>query len=197
MAGWVVRVYQYHGSGFRSNSPPEALRINLPTLVVYQWRRLDSHIVKHSEKVEKRIAWLRNKDLVARIAEETEEETVGLAGAGCENDLFGIERLAELRIVPADGLTRPETASWLGIVVQSFGICKRGEQSGRVLEAAAGWIGGGKVGDGQTSLLSQPVGAGKFAFFGVPACSLRKAHRFLSSCRLMVDDGARELHRAQ
>ena len=63
--------------------------------------------------IEEGIAGLIEDNFVARIAEQPEQEAVGLAGAGCQHNLLGLERDTVLRVVGADGLARWLQAAWL------------------------------------------------------------------------------------
>ena len=99
VAGRVVRVHQHDGPRLRGDGPPESLRLDLPAVVVDERNGPDAHIVKHRQEVEKRIARLRHQDLASRIAKQPEKEAVGLAGAGGQHDLAGIERNAVSGIV--------------------------------------------------------------------------------------------------
>ena len=50
------------------------------------------HVVQLGQEIEQRVARLADQHLVPGIAEQAEEETVGLAGAGGEKDLLRIDR---------------------------------------------------------------------------------------------------------
>ena len=77
-----------------------AWRVDRPAVVLRRGRRWDrraadtreAHVVELGDEVEERIAGAGDEDLVAWIAEEAEEEAVGLAGAGGEADV--VERNA-------------------------------------------------------------------------------------------------------
>ncbi len=167
----LLGVDQHDGPGLGRDGPAQALRIDLPAVVVDQRRGFELHIVQHREKVEERVARLRDQDFAARIAEEAEEEAVGLAGAGGEDDLAGIEDDAVVGVIAANSLTCAKQASGLRIVVQGLGIGERRQQSAVEREAAASGIRGRKVGNRQSLLKAPAVSKSQLALLRVPVRS--------------------------
>src|SRR5208337_1256122 len=111
VAGWIVGMHQHDGPRLRRDGATKALCIDLPAVVVDQRSGLKAHIVQHGQKVKERIARLCYENLAACIAEQPEEEAVGLAGAGGQHDLLRLESNAMVRIVGADGLAGAEQAA--------------------------------------------------------------------------------------
>ena len=165
----------------RRDGAANAFGVNLPAVIVDQRGGLEGDIVENCEEVKERIAGLDGEDFAAGIAEQAKEEAVGFAGAGGEDDLLGSNGGAVVGIVAANGLARGEDAAGLGIVVESGWVGESGEQVDRVREAAAGWIGGGEVGDGQAGCGAKAMGAGKRTFLGIPVGALGESHEFHSS----------------
>ena len=96
------------GPRLRCDGAANALGIDLPPVLVDQRRGLQAHIVETRQEIEERITRLGDKNLVAGIAQEAEEKAVGLAGAGGQNDLFGIQGDGVRAVVCADRLARGE-----------------------------------------------------------------------------------------
>src|ERR1039458_102434 len=86
------------------------VEVDLPAVIVNQWVRDEFDIGEIGEKFEQRIARLRHENLVVRIAEQTEDVGIGFAGAGGQNESFGIEieNAVRLVIVPTNGVARTQ-----------------------------------------------------------------------------------------
>ena len=69
----------------------EIRKIDLPTVVVEELVGRQTDIVELRQEVDERIARLGNQHLISRIAQQPEEEAVGLAGAGGQEKMLGIE----------------------------------------------------------------------------------------------------------
>src|SRR5580700_10211875 len=86
----IVWVDHRNRSGARGHPPAQRLQVQMPAVIVEKLIRDQPHVVQPGQEVEQRVARLANQHLVPRIAEQPEEEAVGLAGAGSEKDLFRI-----------------------------------------------------------------------------------------------------------
>ncbi len=84
----------------------------MPAVIVEKLIRDQPHIVQPGQEVEQWVARLANQHLVPRIAEQPEEEAVGLAGAGGEKDLLRIYRCSMVTVIEADRLARRAKTPW-------------------------------------------------------------------------------------
>jgi hypothetical protein len=159
VAGWIVGMHDDDGARAGCDCAADAFGIDLPAVFVDQRHGLEADVVEGGEEVEERVAGLQDEDFVRWVAEQAEEKAVGLAGAGGEDDLLGIERDAVGSIVSRDGLASGEEAVGLRVVVEGARIGERGEQGRRVGEAAAGGIGGSQVGDREAGFYALAVRA--------------------------------------
>ncbi len=66
---------------------PQGLQVKVPAMIVEELVGNQLYIIQPGEKVKQWIARLSNQYLVARIAQQPEEEAVGLARARGEKDL--------------------------------------------------------------------------------------------------------------
>src|ERR1017187_5402646 len=167
---------QHDSPGIGRYHLEETVRIDLPAMVVDQGRGFDAHIVKSGEKVKERVTRLRHENFASRVAEQAEQEAVGLAGACGQNDLAWLDSNAVHGIVGADGFSRRKNSPGLRIVVESLRIGERIKQGWIVVKPAAGRIRGSQIGNRQTCSEAHAVGPRQLAFFRVPGCPLRKAH---------------------
>ncbi len=92
MAGRVVGMDEQNGSGARGDASFEFCEVDPPAEVVKQRVGLEDDVVKAGEEVEERVTGLGDKYLITRVAEQPEEKAVSFAGAGCEDDVRGIDR---------------------------------------------------------------------------------------------------------
>src|ERR1700686_1988919 len=112
-----------HGSRPDGGCFVERIEIDLPTVIVEQWIRNKFNVGEIGQKLEQRIARVRYKNLVAGIAEQTEDVRVGFAGACSQDQALGIEiDFVRLAIVTAYGLARCEQSPRLRIVMHRFSI---------------------------------------------------------------------------
>ena len=74
MAGRIVRMHHQNRPGPRPNPPLQLREVNPPAKVVEQRIRLQPHIIQIRQKVEQRIARLRDQHLIARVAQQPEQE---------------------------------------------------------------------------------------------------------------------------
>jgi hypothetical protein len=91
MAGGVIGVNEENGTGSRGDALLESREVDPPAVVIEEGIGLEVDVLEIGEVVEEGIAGLGNEDLVAGIAEEAEEVSVGLAGAGGQGDVARID----------------------------------------------------------------------------------------------------------
>ena len=141
MACWVVGVDESDGSGARRDSVAKVRKIDVPAVVVEEGIRNEADIADLGEEVEEGVAWPGDEDFVIGIAKQTEEEAVGLAGAGGKDDLIGLERGSVAGVIGTDRFPGEEQAARVGFVVQDGGFGEGCEDCGFVvLNAAEGGI---------------------------------------------------------
>ena len=94
------------------------MKIDLPAMVIEQrvWNQL--YVLQVSEQIEERIAWLGDKDFIARVREEPEDVGVALARTAGEHQGFWIDLLSARVVVLRDSFACPYEAFRLGIVVE-------------------------------------------------------------------------------
>ena len=110
-------------------------------MIIKKLIRNQPNIVQLGQEIKEWVAWLTDQHLVAGVAEQAEEETVGLTGAGGENDLLRIDRGSVIAIVKADCFPRPAKTSWIRFVSQGERVVERGQKRlGVVGKATLGWI---------------------------------------------------------
>src|ERR1019366_446254 len=123
-SGGIVGMDDDYSLSARRGRFVERIEIDLPSVIVDERVRDEFDIGEIGEKFEQRIARLRHENLVVRIAEQTEDVGIGFAGAGGQNESFGIEieNAVRLVIVPTNGVASFEQASRLRVVTDGVGI---------------------------------------------------------------------------
>ena len=116
--GWIIGVDQRNRARPRGNPLPQRRRVQMPAIVVKERVRDQPNIVQIGEKIEERIARLRNQHLVPRIAKQPKKVAVSLAGAGCQEEVLRIDRGSMPGIVAGHGFPRLQQAFRIRIVVQ-------------------------------------------------------------------------------
>src|SRR5437879_4050848 len=118
-------MHQNDSSGPRRNGHFQGRQINLPAMVVNKRVRHELHVLQIAQKIEQRIARLRNQNLVFGIAKQTKDVRVTLAGAGGENNILWIDFAGggarATLVVLRYGLSGAAQAFWLGIVIEGLG----------------------------------------------------------------------------
>src|SRR5271155_2730421 len=117
----------------------------MPAVIVEKLVGNKAHIVELGQKIEQRVTWLPDQDLVARITKKPEEKAVGFAGAGGKEDLLRVERSAMVMIVAAYGLASGAQALWIRIVKQRRRVYEWRQDRRVVGKAAARRVRGGQV----------------------------------------------------
>ena len=107
---------QQDGAGAGRDATLYFGEIDPPAEIVEQRVGLEVDIIESCEEVEERVAGLGYQNLVAWIAEQTEEEGISLTGTGRQDEVFRRKFSPMLLIVGRDGLTGGQDAAWRGIV---------------------------------------------------------------------------------
>ena len=125
-AGRVVGIHD--DNGLRSFSAL-AIDIEAPlAVIVAEMVMAKLHVIDLREIIEERIRRPGNKDAFARVAEELEDQRIGLAGAGGEEDVGRVNADTLLPVVVANSFARREKPSRLRPVAQRLRVGERGEQ---------------------------------------------------------------------
>src|SRR5271156_2854951 len=117
----------------------------MPAVIVEKLIGNKVDVVELGQKIEQRVTWLPNQNLVAGIAKKPEEKAVGFAGAGGKEDLLRIDRGAMVTIVAAYGPASGAQALWIRIIKQRRGVSEWREDRRVVGKAAAGGVRGGQI----------------------------------------------------
>ena len=145
--GGVVGMNEKDGAGARGDGAFEGLKIDEPALGVLErvWDELD--VLKAGEKFEQRVAGFGEKEFVTGICKQAENVGVGFAGAGGEEEGFGVDGgVVVVEVVAGDLVARGKGAFGLRVVLQGSGVVKGGEDGfGIVAESALRRIGSGEV----------------------------------------------------
>src|ERR1700744_5029819 len=92
-----------NGTRLRADPSSQGFDIQVPAVVVKQRIGDEAYVLEPGQKIEERIAGLRNQHLIAGVRKQAEEVAVGFAGAGGEQDAPGIDRDAVLPVIASDG----------------------------------------------------------------------------------------------
>ena len=123
----IVRVDDDHSLAAGGEAAAECLQVQMPAVIVDKRIGDQPHIIELGQEIEERVAGLADQHLVAGIAEQAEEETVGLAGAGGEKNVFRIDCGSMVTVIEAYGLARRAQAPWIRLVVQGRRIIEGGQ----------------------------------------------------------------------
>ena len=133
------------GSGTRGDASAQRLQIEMPAMIVEERIGDEAHVVQLGQKIEQGVAGLPDQHLIARIAEQAEEEAVAFAGTGGEKDLIGIDGNCVVTIILADGLARGAQTLGIRLVLERGRVVERRQNRRSIVGKAAT----GRVGDGQ------------------------------------------------
>ena len=138
---------EQNGASAGSDSVLERFEIDEPAVGVGERVGDKADILETGKKFEEWVARFGEEEFVTWVAEEAEGVGVGFAGAGGEEEGFGIESgLVIVKIVAGDFLAGGESAFGLGVVGEGGRILEGGEDGGGiVVEIAMGGIGGGEI----------------------------------------------------
>lgn len=84
--GWVVGVDEEDGAGTGPDASLELVEVDPPAVVVEERVGAEADVFEVGQVVEEWVARLGDENLIARVAEQTEEVTVAFAGAGGQSD---------------------------------------------------------------------------------------------------------------
>ena len=90
-AGGIVGMDEENGAGSGGDGAYEGLEIDEPAVGVGEGVGLEVNVLEASEKLEEGVAGFGEEEFVAGIGEEAEGVGVGFAGAGGEEEGFGIQ----------------------------------------------------------------------------------------------------------
>ena len=113
-------MHQHNRPRLRRDRAPKSLRLDLPSVVIYQRRSLDPHIIQHCQKIKQRISRLRHDNLLPRIAQQLEQKAVRLARARRQHHPLRRNCHAMIRVVAAHRLARPQQPQRLRIVIPAL-----------------------------------------------------------------------------
>src|ERR1700677_99897 len=179
VSGWIVRVNYGDGSGARGDAPAQCIQIEVPAEIVEERIRNEAYVVQLGKKIKQWITRLPDQHLIARIAEQAEEKTVGFACTGGEKDLVGIHGGCVVTVVAADSLAGRAQASGIRLVLKRAWVLQRRKNRRSIVgEAATGGVGCRQVEEPgtfrtQPSELLRPGRLGQ-----IPPGSRRPPHRF-------------------
>src|SRR6266852_1828721 len=89
--GRVIGMNKNHGPRLGGSCLVERIEIDLPTVIVEERIRNEFNVGEIGKKLEQGVTRLGYKNFVGGIAEQSEDVRVGFAGAGGQNQAFGIE----------------------------------------------------------------------------------------------------------
>ena len=126
----VVRVHHDDRARARAEGGAQGREVEVPLAVVGEGVGPHPHRLERREELEEGVAGAGHEHLVARVAQQLEEEGVGLAGAGREEHAIGGEREAAAGEVRGHGRARGREAEGRGLVAQGLGA-REGARAGR------------------------------------------------------------------
>jgi len=90
-AGGIVGMYEENGASAGRDGLLQRLEIDEPAVGVGEGVRDEADILEAGKEFEERVAGFREEEFFTWVAEEAEGVGVGFAGAGGEEEGFGIE----------------------------------------------------------------------------------------------------------
>jgi len=87
VAGRIVGMDDDQPARAAGRSRGQSREINLPAVVIEQRIAHELDVAEIGQKIKQRIAGSRNKNFVARIAEQAKDERVRFAGSGSQNQI--------------------------------------------------------------------------------------------------------------
>src|SRR5450432_787389 len=118
MSGRIIGMNYDDASCTRGDGLLQSVKIDVPAVVIEERVAGERYVVHVGEEIKQRIAGRRDQEFVARIAEQTEDERVCFAGAGCEEQIVKGDVLAVVRIVIGYGLTSDFQSTRIGMILQ-------------------------------------------------------------------------------
>ena len=120
----VVRADGEDGAGPRREGVADRFQVDRPRAVVLEAIRARHDCVEPRQVIEERVARARYEHLVSGVAQQLEQERIGLARARGQDDAAGIHRQPPAAEVGGDRVARGREAGGLGFVEETVG---RGE----------------------------------------------------------------------
>ena len=124
VAGGVVGMDEDEGAGAGADAALELGEIDPPAEVLEQRVGIEADVVEIGEEVEEWIAGLRDQHGVSGIAEQAKEEAVRFAGAGGQDQVFGIDWGVVAGVVGGDGLAGAGQALRVRVVSDGSAVCE-------------------------------------------------------------------------
>jgi hypothetical protein len=175
-SGGVVGVDEEDGAGAVVDRALEGVEVDVPAMLAHEGV-LDGHdVLGGGEEIEEGIRGCRDEDAVTALAEELEEEAVGLAGAGGEGDAGGVGEEAARGVVGGDGGAGGGVAEGVGDVGGAAGVAEVRDEGRGVEEGGARGVGLGEVGEGDAAGAGVGDGAGEGAGGLVPVGAASEPH---------------------
>ena len=144
-AGRVVRAHHDDGARAGGDAGGDGVDVVAPAAVRIERVGHGPHRLEPAQDLEQRVARDRDEHLVAGIAQHLEQERVGLARAGGQDDPAGIDRRAVPGELGADRRAGREEAPRIGGVVAG----RPGRRAGASRSSGIAQAGPGRVGAGQ------------------------------------------------
>ena len=146
MAGRIIGVDDRNRPGADGDPAAQRLEVKMPAMIVEKLIRNQPHVIQLGQEIKQRVPRLADQYFIPGVAEQAEEKTVGLAGAGGEKDLFRVDPGSMVAVIAADRLARREKAPGIRFIAQGFRIAKRTQNGGYIVGKAANRrVGGGQV----------------------------------------------------
>ena len=159
--GRVVRADHEDRARPRRDGRLDGVRVDRPGAVVLERVRPDVDQLEPREVLEQRVARHRHQHLVAGVAEELEEERVGLARAGREDHARRVDRSAGGVDPLGDRLAGARQAERMRVVAQPRRPAERGQRLGRIREADPGRVRFRQIDESDAARPDRLFGAGQ------------------------------------
>ena len=145
--GRIVRRHHQDRAHAIAHRAPHRVDVDAPRAVIFEPVRNGVNRLEPRQVLEQRIAWMRHQDLIAGIAQQLEQQRVGLAGArGERHPVGGNDDAAAAEVGGHGGAGRPH-AQRLRIVLERARIRERQQEIRRIGEAHTGRVRFGQVRD--------------------------------------------------
>src|SRR5262249_46232011 len=95
----IVRMHNDHCTRPFRSSRSQRAEIDLPAMVINQWKAQQFHIAEIRQKIEERIPGSWDQHLVSRIAYQSKQERIRFARSGGEHDVVRTDELTVLAVV--------------------------------------------------------------------------------------------------
>src|SRR6202046_2534279 len=135
VSGGIIGMDKQNSASARTDRGTNALKIDLPAVVVDELKRPKLHILNSSEKIKERIYGPPHQHFIAGVAEQTKKKRIGLARSCGQQEMFGIDPRARhfLFVVANDGFACIQQSFWLRIVMQGGRAAQRAQNGNSVV----------------------------------------------------------------